>query len=44
MGLSLEKIDKIAGKEIHLKDIDLEFDSGSRTVILGRTLGGKTSL
>jgi glycerol transport system ATP-binding protein len=44
MGLSLEKIDKIVGREIHLKDIDLELAPGSRNVILGRTLAGKTSL
>ena len=44
MGVSLQKVDKLAGKEIHLKDINLEFDSGSRNVILGRTLAGKTSL
>ena len=44
MALSLESIDKIVGREIHLKDINLEFESGSRNVILGRTLAGKTSL
>ncbi|MGA9262514.1 MAG: ATP-binding cassette domain-containing protein, partial [Desulfobacterales bacterium] len=44
MGLSLEKIDKIVGYETHLKDIDLELAPGSRNVILGRTLAGKTSL
>ena len=44
MGLSLEKIDKIVGRETHLKDIDLELAPGSRNVILGRTLAGKTSL
>lgn len=44
MGLSLENIDKIVGNEIHLKDINLEFESGSRHVLLGRTLAGKTSL
>ncbi len=44
MGLSLQHIDKILGREIHLKDVNLEFESGSRTVILGRTLAGKTSL
>jgi glycerol transport system ATP-binding protein len=44
MALSLEKIDKIVGRETHLKDIDLELAPGSRNVILGRTLAGKTSL
>ena len=44
MGLSLENIDKIVGRETHLKDISLEFDSGTRNVLLGRTLAGKTSL
>ncbi len=44
MGLSLQNIDKIAGAEIHLKDINLAFEPGSRNVILGRTLAGKTSL
>ena len=44
MGLSLQNIDKIVGREIYLKDISLEFKSGSRNVLLGRTLAGKTSL
>lgn len=44
MGLSLQNIDKIVNQENHLKDISLEFESGSRNVILGRTLAGKTSL
>ncbi len=44
MGLSLQNIDKIVGRENHLTDINLEFDSGSRNVLLGRTLAGKTSL
>ncbi len=44
MGLSLRNIEKIVDGEMHLSDIDLEFESGSRVVILGRTLGGKTSL
>ena len=44
MGLSLQNIDKIVGREIHLKDIRLEFEPGSRNVLLGRTLAGKTSL
>jgi glycerol transport system ATP-binding protein len=44
MGLSLQNIDKIVGREIHLKDVNLVFETGSRNVILGRTLAGKTSL
>ena len=44
MGLSLQNINKIVGRETHLKDINLEFESGSRNVLLGRTLAGKTSL
>jgi glycerol transport system ATP-binding protein len=44
MGLVLENVDKLVGREIYLKDIQLEFAPGSRNVILGRTLAGKTSL
>jgi glycerol transport system ATP-binding protein len=44
MGLSLQNIDKIVGREMHLKDIHLELDPGSPNVLLGRTLAGKTSL
>ena len=44
MDLSLQNIDKIVNQEIHLKDVNLEFESGSRNVLLGRTLSGKTSL
>ena len=44
MGLSLQNIDKIVGREVHLNNVSLEFEPGSRNVILGRTLSGKTSL
>ncbi len=44
MGLTLQNVDKFVGRETHLKDINLEFASGSRNVLLGRTLAGKTSL
>lgn len=44
MGLTLNNINKIVGGEVHLQDINLELDSGSRYVVLGRTLAGKTSL
>lgn len=44
MSLKLDKIDKIVVRETHLKDISIELEYGSRYVILGRTLAGKTSL
>ncbi len=44
MKLALTSLDKVVAKEIHLKDINLEFHSGARYVVLGRTLAGKTSL
>ncbi|MBF0233265.1 MAG: ABC transporter ATP-binding protein [Desulfamplus sp.] len=44
MGLSLKNMQKKVDGEIHLTDINLDFESGSRNVILGRTLSGKTSL
>jgi glycerol transport system ATP-binding protein len=44
MGLKLDNVQKVVGGEIHLKDINLEFAPGSRNVLLGRTLAGKTSL
>ncbi len=44
MGLKLKDINKMVGLEVHLKDINLEFESSSRYVVLGRTLAGKTSL
>lgn len=44
MGLKLKDINKLVGQEVHLSDIDLDFKSGSRYVVLGRTLAGKTSL
>jgi glycerol transport system ATP-binding protein len=44
MGLSLQSVDKIVGREIHLKDINLELSPGTRNVLLGHTLAGKTSL
>ena len=42
MGLSLQNIDKIVSREIHLKDVSLDFESGSRNVLLGRTLAGSS--
>ena len=44
MGLSLQNVNKTIGQEIHLTDINLELELGSRNVLLGRTLAGKTSL
>ena len=44
MGLSLKNIHKSVDGDIHLANIDLEVESGTRTVVLGRTLSGKTSL
>ncbi|WP_022667334.1 ABC transporter ATP-binding protein [Desulfospira joergensenii] len=44
MSISLENINLKVGDEIYLKDISLEFDSGSTNIFLGRTLAGKTSL
>lgn len=44
MGLKLENVTKVVSGETHLADINLELESGSRNVILGRTLAGKTSL
>jgi glycerol transport system ATP-binding protein len=44
MGLKLIDVSKLVGQEVHLKDINLDFESSSRYVILGRTLAGKTSL
>ena len=44
MGLKLQDIDKVAGREIHLEGINLQLEPGSRHVVLGRTLAGKTSL
>jgi glycerol transport system ATP-binding protein len=44
LGLTLQNVDKLVGREIHLKDVSLAFERGSRNVIFGRTLAGKTSL
>ena len=44
MGLSLQGIEKVVGREYHLKDIHLELESGAPNILLGRTLAGKTSL
>ncbi len=44
MSLSLRNIHRIVGREVYLADIQLDFEPGSRNVVLGRTLAGKTSL
>lgn len=44
MGLSLQQVDKTVGREVYLKDVNLDLAPGSRNVILGRTLAGKTTL
>jgi len=44
MGLTLKNVDKIVDGETYLKDIHLHLKPGSRNVILGRTLAGKTTL
>lgn len=44
MGLKLQNVSRVVGGETHLRQIDLAFETGSRNVLLGRTLSGKTSL
>lgn len=44
MALTLEKIGKTAGSEMHLADIDLTLQPGTMNVLLGHTGAGKTSL
>ncbi len=44
MGLSLQGVDRFVGQEMYLEGIDLELTPGSRNVLLGRTLAGKTTL
>lgn len=44
MSLRLESIGKKVGRETHIDAVSLEFEAGSRNVLLGRTLSGKTSL
>jgi glycerol transport system ATP-binding protein len=44
MSLSLEGITKKVGLETHIDNVSLSFEPGSRNVLLGRTLAGKTSL
>lgn len=44
MSLKLQDVSKVVNGEPHLQQINLDFEPGSRNVLLGRTLAGKTSL
>jgi glycerol transport system ATP-binding protein len=44
MTITLEKIGKTSGGELHLADIDLSLEPGAMNVLLGHTGAGKTSL
>ncbi|MEJ2586437.1 MAG: ABC transporter ATP-binding protein [Deltaproteobacteria bacterium] len=44
MTLALEEVTKTVGRETHIHNVSLSFESGSRNILLGRTLAGKTSL
>ncbi len=44
MNLFLQNIDRVVNQEFYLKNVNLEFKSGSQNVLLGRTRAGKTSL
>ena len=44
MNLVLQNVHKLVNQEVYLKDVNLEFRSGSHNILLGRTLSGKTSL
>ncbi len=44
MQLELQNISKMVGKELHIADVTLTFESGSLNILLGPTLSGKTSL
>ncbi len=44
MGFSLQGVDRFVGQEMYLEGIDLDLSPGSRNVLLGRTLAGKTTL
>jgi len=44
MTVRLENVSSTRGGEVHLKDISITLERGSLTVLLGRTLSGKTSL
>ena len=44
MGLTLDDIGKRVDGEVYLSDMTLDLESGSKNVILGRTLAGKTTM
>jgi len=44
MGLFLDSVSKKVGNDVHIDNVSLEFETGSRIILLGRTLAGKTSL
>ena len=44
MDLKLQSVSKVVNGETYLRNIDLVFETGSRNVLLGRTLAGKTTL
>jgi glycerol transport system ATP-binding protein len=44
MTLVLEHVGKRVGDQMHIDDLSLELEPGSLTVLLGRTLSGKTTL
>ncbi|KZM45871.1 ABC transporter ATP-binding protein [Marinomonas sp. SBI22] len=44
MSLTLDKITKVVDGELHINDVNLNFEPGSFNVLLGRTLAGKTTL
>ena len=44
MPLTLERVSKVVGGEVHLHPLDLELRAGGVNVVLGATLAGKTSL
>src|SRR5699024_9959598 len=44
MALVLENISKVVAGQTHIAPMDLEFESGALSLLLGLTLSGKTSL
>jgi len=44
MSISIKNINLTVNEDVYLKDISLDFESGSTNIFLGRTLAGKTSL
>ncbi len=44
MTLILDNVSKQVGAETHIRDVSLALPKGSLTVLLGRTLAGKTTL